>query len=239
VISFRQTPGNCLTSVGRIEKKSSLLQSVQFVSEVLTSSTISPPSKRSMKQVPPNRRFGQDFRTSCQIKGVATMVRAATSLRKGSLSLGMRACSCLIVSLVRLFQSHKVQIWGEPVPHDNTSEFRLLGLCGRQMLAARFSPRDPNVWTGCISQLRTCGIALPLDRGGCLSRRIFFSQSVTRSLPAAAHFFDAARKAAASNWPLCDHSLTPYRFEFPTQLNRELNSAHQGIRSLELCRIAR
>jgi hypothetical protein len=38
VISFRQTPGNCLTSVGRIEKKSSLLQSVQFVSEVLTSS---------------------------------------------------------------------------------------------------------------------------------------------------------------------------------------------------------
>jgi hypothetical protein len=28
-----------VTSVGRIEKKSSLLQSVQFVSEVLTSST--------------------------------------------------------------------------------------------------------------------------------------------------------------------------------------------------------
>jgi hypothetical protein len=90
--------------------------------------------------VPPNKRFGQDFRTSCQIKGAATfMGRAATSLRGGSSSLGMR----LLVPHSQP-RAAKVQIWGEPVPHNNTSEFRLLGGGGRDTLVTSSHP-DPKV----------------------------------------------------------------------------------------------
>jgi hypothetical protein len=76
---------------------------------------ISPTSKRSMKQLPPNKRFGQDSLRSCQIKGLATfLLRAVTSLRSGSSSLGMRAWLSLIVnppwsSLARVVPSLKAQ----------------------------------------------------------------------------------------------------------------------------------
>jgi hypothetical protein len=113
---------------------------------------ISPPSKRSMKQVPPNKRFGQDSRTSCQIKGLATfIVKVTTSLRSGSSSLGMRAWSSLIVnplwsSLARVAQSYR----GPHGPPSLFSQILSILKVPRWRMVRGFDPP-------CPKQAKNCG----------------------------------------------------------------------------------